>query len=98
MVNPNVFTVPVDLQQALSKYKVLTAEYVYRPLSEAEAQDWSNAMCLDKASKISWHLLQRNLLGAAVADYSLTACRCGSWTGGSRQLWGPWSGCAMSAA
>ena len=48
MVNPNVFIVPADLQQALCKYKVLAAEYVYRPLSEAEAQDWSNAICLDK--------------------------------------------------
>ena len=48
MVNPNVFTVPAELQQVLSKYKVLAAEYVYRPLSEAEAQDWSNALCLDK--------------------------------------------------
>ena len=51
MVNPNVFTVPADLQQTLCKYKVLAPEYVYRPLSEAEAQDWSNAMCLDKVSQ-----------------------------------------------
>eukprot|EP00891_Asterochloris_glomerata_P007936 jgi/Astpho2/7936/fgenesh1_pg.00118_%23_37_t len=52
MVNPNVFTVPADLQQTLCKYKVLAAEYVYRPLSEAEAQDWSNAMCLDKMRQL----------------------------------------------
>ena len=70
MVNPNVFTVPADLQQTLCKYKVLAAEYVYRPLSEAEAQDWSNAMCLDKVSKICWLLLHCILLDAANADYS----------------------------